>query len=237
MIPWLNIHTLTYLAWGLVNTSLVVQLGQQAQWGVQPQLPVPAVAEQVFGELEIETMPEYRLPALQKNFKETLTRPLFVPSRSEAPPIPPPPPPPKPTMQKGQFQLVGTTIADESKSAILKEISSGKERQVHQGFTINGILLDLVEPDRIVISQYDDREELKLKIQRSAKNIVTTQGAKAGSAPVIPSISSPAVQTAERTPARVSPSVRMEPLAPIVIPPQTVEDRAKNPLFKDFFSK
>jgi hypothetical protein len=34
MIPWLNTHTLAYLAWGLVNTGLFVQLGQQAQWGI-----------------------------------------------------------------------------------------------------------------------------------------------------------------------------------------------------------
>lgn len=201
MIPWLNSHTLAYLAWGLVNTGLVVQLGQQTQWGAQPALPVPVVAEQAPGKLEIETMPDYRLPALKKTFKETLTRPLFVPSRREAPPIPPPPPPPpppKPTMQKGQFQLMGTTITDEIKTAILKEIASGKERQVHQGYTINGIVLDLVEPDRVVFSQYDDREELSLKIQRSAKNAVATQGAKVGNVPAVSSIPDQVVKTGKR---------------------------------------
>lgn len=61
MIPWLNSHTLAYLAWGLVNTGLIVQLGQQTQWGGQPGLPVPVVAEQTPGKIGIEVLPDYRL--------------------------------------------------------------------------------------------------------------------------------------------------------------------------------
>lgn len=169
MIPWLNTHTLAYLVWGLVNTGLIVQLGQQTQWGKQAELPMPVVAEQKPGTIAVETMPDYRLPALKKHFTETLTRPLFVSSRREAPPIPPPPPPPKPTMKKGQFQLLGTIITDDVIGAIVKEVSSGKIRQVQLTHTINSLRLDRVEPESVVFVQYEDSEELRLKIQPSPK--------------------------------------------------------------------
>lgn len=169
MIPWLNSHTLAYLAWGLVNTGLFVQLGQQAQWGLQPGLPVPVVAEQTPGKIEVETLPDYRLPALKKNFKETLARPLFVSSRREAPPIPPPPPPPKPTMKRGQFVLLGTVLLDGGNMAILKEVAGTRVRQISEGGVINGIKLEHVQPDRVVLSQYEETEELRLKVLPSAK--------------------------------------------------------------------
>jgi len=76
-----------------------------------------------------------------------------------------------PTMQKGQFQLLGTIITDEMRIAVVKEISSGKERQIVQGYTINGLQLEMVEADRIVFTQYEDREEIRLKIQRSSKPV------------------------------------------------------------------
>lgn len=169
MIPWLNSHTLAYLAWGLVNTGLFVQLGQQAQWGLQPGLPVPVVAEQTPGKIEVETLPDYHLPALKKNFKETLTRPLFVSSRREAPPIPPPPPPPKPTMKRGQFVLLGTVLLGEGNMAILKEVAGARVRQISEGGLINGIKLERVQPDRVVLSEYEETEELRLKVQPSTK--------------------------------------------------------------------
>jgi hypothetical protein len=145
MMPWLNTHTLAYLVWGLVNAGLVVQLGEQTGWGEAPHLPVPVVAEQSAGQVEIEVVPDYRMPALNKHFKETLSRPLFVPTRQEAPPIPPPPPPPKPTMKKGQFVLLGTVLLDEGNSAILRETSGARIRQIAEGAQINGILLESVQ--------------------------------------------------------------------------------------------
>lgn len=169
MIPWLNTHTLTYLAWGLVNTGLFVQLGQQAQWGTQPGLTVPIVAEQIPVKIEIVTLPDYRLPALKKNFTETLARPLFVSSRREAPPIPPPPPPPKPTMKQGQFVLLGTVLLDEGNMALLKETVGGKVRQITEGGLINGIKLERVQSDRVVLTQYEESEELRLKVLPSVK--------------------------------------------------------------------
>ena len=55
------------------------------------------------------------------------------------------------------------------KIAVVKEIASGKERQIVQGYTINGLHLEQVEADSIVFTQYEDREEIRLKIQPSPK--------------------------------------------------------------------
>lgn len=235
MIALLNIKSLALLVWGLVNVALVASIGEELGWGESTRLPLRTPVVQPFSPVDIALPPDYRLPQLEKTNALTLERPLFVPSRRQAPPVPPLPPPPPPSMQKGQFQLQGTIIIDDMRIAVIKEISSGKERQVHQGYTINGILLDLVEPDRIVFSQYDDREELKLKIQRSAKSTVAAPVQKPAKLPVVSTISSQSLPPIERAPVGASPSARMDVPVPIVVPAQTIEDRAKSPLFKDFY--
>jgi len=72
-------------------------------------------------------------------------------------------------MKKGQFLLLGTTITDELRSALVKEVASGKVRQIALNQTINGLLLEQVDVGSIVFTQYGDREELRLKIQPSPK--------------------------------------------------------------------
>lgn len=165
----LNIKSLALLAWALANAALVLAIGSELDWGGSLHLPVPAPVVHPPVPIEITLPPDYRLPEREKTYAATLERPLFVPSRREAPPVPPPPPPPPPTMKKGQFQLLGTTITDEIRTALVKEVSSGKVRQIELNQTINGLRLEQVEPERVVFTQYGDREELHLKIQSSPK--------------------------------------------------------------------
>ncbi len=245
MMPPLNVWHLAWLGWGLANAALVAGIGtalthdERALHPV-PELPAAAPAESV-------TYPDFRLPAREKAFAATLKRPLFVPTRSEAPPVPPPPPPPPPTMKKGQFQLLGTIITDETKIAVIREIASGKERQIYEGYTVNGLQLETVEPNRIVFTQYDDREELQLKTLRSAKPAAAPAGVQAGKTPAAADgATAPAVST---TPARASAPAgwtrrpgggeapSFQPVQPIPppAPPQTMEGRMRNPLLKDFY--
>ncbi len=242
MMPRLDIKRLAWLGWGVINAALVVAIGTAWQHDERlrhrvPGLPAAAPVETVLH-------PEFRLPARDKAFDATLERPLFVPSRREAPPVPPPPPPPPPTMKKGQFQLLGTIITDEVRIAVVREIASGKERQVHQGYIINGLQLETVEPHRIVFSQYDDREEVRLKIQPSPRPAAAQAAGQPGKAGVLPG--APAQGAASVAPARAvqpagvsrrpgaveAPAAR--PVAPPA-PPQTIEDRRRNPLLKDFY--
>lgn len=166
MIALPNIKRLGLLAWALVNTALVLAIGNELGWGEKLHLPPPAPVVRPSAPIEITLPPDYQLPEREKTYAATLERPLFVPSRLQAPP---PPPPPPPAMKKGQFQLLGTTITDELKAAIVKEVASGKVRQLELNQTINGLRLEQVAPDSVVFTQYDDREELRLKIQPSPK--------------------------------------------------------------------
>jgi hypothetical protein len=238
MMSFVKIRQLALLAWAVVNFSLVVMIGGELGWGkklVQP-LPVPVVSPSE--PIEIVLPPDYRLPGLEKAYSGTLERSLFVSTRRKAPP---PPPPPPPSMQKGQFQLLGTTITDEFSIAIVREVSSGKVRQVYKGFTINGLQLELVEPDRIVFSQYDDQEEIRLKIQTSPKPAASPQAASQGEQPAKPQ-AAPAAQTRPAASfgvvkAPVAPQNKVErrresnqlPL------PQSIEERKNDPRFKDFY--
>ena len=238
MMALTNIKSLALLVWVLVNALLALAIGRELGWGekLHQSMPVPVVHPSA--PVEVALYPDFRLPAREKTYAATLERPLFVPSRREAPPAPPPPPPPPPTMQKGQFQLLGTIITDEMRIAIVKEISSGKERQIVQGFTINGLQLEMVEADRIAFTQYEDREEIRLKIQRSS-----TPAAKPVSAPQRGQPArfqaAPATSTRPAAPAQGAgvPAGQIERPAAIIFPPQTVEDRKNDPLLKDFFKK
>jgi hypothetical protein len=180
MTARLDIKRLALLVWVLVNTALVLAIGNELGWGKDLHLIPPAPIVHPSAPVEITLPPDYSLPDREKTYAATLERPLFVPSRLQAPP---PPPPPPPAMKKGQFQLLGTTITDELKAAIVKEVASGKVRQLELNQTINGLRLEQVEPDRVVFTQYDDREELFLKIQPSPKAPPPGQPASAPASP------------------------------------------------------
>lgn len=235
MIAALNIWHLAWLGWGLANAALLAGIGTALTHDERTLHPVPELP--AAAPVESVVYPDFRLPAREKTFTATLKRPLFVPSRAEAPAVPPPPPPPPPSMKKGQFQLLGTLITDEGKIAVVREIASGKERQVYEGYTINGLQLELVEPTRIVFTQYDDREELQLKTLRSPKPAVAPAGAQAGTpAPAVSAAPAPPAGWVRR-PGVVAPPVQQpiqQPIEPPA-PPQTIEDRKRNPLFKDFY--
>jgi hypothetical protein len=239
MMALANIKSLALAAWAFLNAGLLLGIGGELGWGENLPYPMPSPVVHPSAPVEIELYPDFRLPAPEKAYAGTLERPLFVPGRRKAPPPPPPPPPPRPTMQKGQFQLLGTIITDETKIAVVREIASGKERQVVQGYTINGLQLELVEANRIVFTQYEDREEIRLKIQPSPKPVSKAVSAPPGGQPAKP-------QAAQVIPEQaVRPSTRWEgkgtstgPAArptPIASPPQTMEERKQNPMLKDFY--
>lgn len=230
-----NIWHLAWLGWGLANAGLVAGIGAALTHDERTLHPVPELP--AAAPVESVAYPDFRLSAREKAFAGTLKRPLFVPTRAEAPPEPPPPPPPPPSMKKGQFQLLGTLITDEAKIAVVREIASGKERQVHEGYTINELKLELVEPTRVVFTQYDDREELRLKILRSPKPATPPAGAAAGAAAAGATAATPPPATPSAWGRRQAGSEAAPPAQPIrpVEPPQTIEDRKRNPLLKDFY--
>lgn len=240
MMAPVNFKRLALLAWALVNTSLLVMIGQEWGAGANPGKPAAKLAAQGPQAVEIALLDDFRMPARERSYAQTLERPLFVPSRRKSPPVPPPPaapPPPPPTMQKGQFLLQGTIIIDDMKIAVIKEIASGKERQVVQGYTINGLLLELVAPDRIVFSQYGDQEEVRLKIQPSPKGATPPRVVAPGTLRTAPAPQAAPAQPGGWAPAPSGAVARPpQPEAPPP-PPQTMQDRARNPMLRDFYKQ
>jgi hypothetical protein len=244
MMSLVNTKRFALLAWAVINAALVLLIGAELGWGTKLARPMPVPELHQAAPIEIVLPPDYRLPPLEKTYAGTVERSLFVPTRRKAPP----PPPPTLTMQKGQFQLLGTTITDEFKIAMVKEVSSGKVREVYQGYTINGLQLELVEADRVVFSQYDDKEEIRLKIQPSPKPVVAPppqgnqpaqpQAAQAAQAALQrPSQRPQAARWANKQDASAGRVERREAIPPPPQLPQTMEERKNNPLMKDFYKK
>lgn len=162
--PWI----VRVIGWVLAYLALAGVIGLELDWGrrIHPSLPVPKPTPAVRVDYPIQ--PEFALLPLEQGFAETTARPVFTPARRPPPP-PAPPAPPKPTMQKGQFVLLGALITKDKSIALLREVATGKATRVEQGKEIKGVTVDKVLPEKVILTQYDDSEELVLKIQSLPK--------------------------------------------------------------------
>jgi hypothetical protein len=162
---------------------LLLVIGSEIGWGSRVKLPVPQPKPQKSSLALVPLQPEFVLPPVEQGFAETLNRPLLVPTRR--PPLPPPPvEPPKPLMRKGQFVLVGVILTKARNVALLREVATGKVSRVEQGKEINGIKAEKMEPEKVTLTQWDDREEIVLKIQAAgAQAKATAQPGLSGSPP------------------------------------------------------
>ncbi|MEP7154188.1 MAG: hypothetical protein ABI905_00340 [Betaproteobacteria bacterium] len=156
----------------------------------------------------VPTLPPFSLQPLEVAFKETGERPLFTPTRRPqalaAATVP--------TMKKGQFKLSGTSVSGELTVAFLVELSSGKTVRVTKGKEINGITLDTVEGNRVVLKQGDETEELVLRTAASPP-VRTPPPAPPGPVPAFsPVPGQPGMQ-------RPPPVASVVPVPPGVMPP------------------
>lgn len=160
----------------LVAALLLVTIGVELGWGRRISLPLPQPKAQETKLALTHLQPDFGLPPLEPTYAAMLERPLFVPTRRPPPP-PPPVVPPKPAMRKGQFLLVGVILTKDKKIAFLREIANGKMLRVEEGKEINGIRVASMEKEKIVLKQWDDQEELVLKIQPMPKLAPAPQAA------------------------------------------------------------
>ena len=163
-----------FLAWPYALTSvlagtavlLLLIMGVEIDWGqgIARRLGERRMAPATPPEAKL--LPAFAMPPLAQGFPETADRPLFVPTRR--------PPPAAQTGQTefkpGQFALLGTSITKEfGDVAIVKELATNKSFSVRRGEQINGITIDKVEPDRIVLKMGNSTEEVAMKTQASPK--------------------------------------------------------------------
>jgi len=122
-------------------------------------LPVTAVPP-----LKIQT--EFSLPDMETGFPELLARPIFFAGRR---PMASAGQGASGAMKKGQFALVGVVITPQQKSALLRNVESGKTETVAMGAQIMGVTLGEVEAGKVVLRMGAESEELPLKVQTGAK--------------------------------------------------------------------
>ncbi|MEO8101072.1 MAG: hypothetical protein ABI790_01010 [Betaproteobacteria bacterium] len=160
---WWQRYGLT-AALGLASVVSVGVIGYETGWG-QAVRPLPPAAQDAARATDMPaTLPAFALPSLDSAFKETADRPLFTPTRrpaavnlaGSAP-----------AMKKGQFKLSGTSVNREFTTAFLLETATGKTVRVTRGKEINGITLDTVETNRVVLKQGEETEELTLRTASS----------------------------------------------------------------------
>jgi len=194
----LNRVTWIVTGWGSAYFILAGVIGLELDWGrhIYPPLPVPKPVPAA--RVDYPVQPEFTLPPLEQGFAETTARPMFTPVRR--------PPPPsvqeKSTMQKGQFALLGALITRDKSIAMLRDVSSGKATRVEQGKEIRGMTVTRIDPEKVMLTQDGETEELVLKIQPSAKPLAAPKAAPAQQ-PVQPQA---VPQAAGGTPAASAPS-------------------------------
>ena len=156
------------IGWGLTYLILVGVIGLELDWGRHIRLPLPVPKPILAMREDYTIQPEFTLLPLAQGFAETTARPVFIPVRR-------PPPPPDPTksakaaMIKGQFIMHGALIYKDKRIALLFDVAAGKAIRVEQGKEIKGITVAKVLPEKVTLTQYDDTEELVLKVQPSAR--------------------------------------------------------------------
>ena len=148
--------------WLLPFVLLVGLIGWQTDWGREwTRTPPPAVSA-VPPPVVVAVLPPYLPDATVATSRDMIDRTLFNPTRRPAPialaEIA------KTRMQKGQFALTGTLVADGKATAFLRETNGGKARRVLQGETVNGMLVAEVKADHVKFTLGDESEELGLKL-------------------------------------------------------------------------
>lgn len=115
---------------------------------------------------------EFVLPPKEK-YSESVERPLMIQGRRPVPEVVEEPfkPPPAP-VAKIQIKLMGIIMTPDGMTALLQD-AKGAYKNLPINGAIDGWELNELHPDRVVLTQADVREELKLRKPKSKKPIRT----------------------------------------------------------------
>ena len=160
----------TWLIWTMPFVVIALLIGWETEWGSALTRVPPLDATVVPQPVNVALLPEYKVDGGVAGNRETVDRTLFNPTRRPAPPTTAAAG--KSSMQKGQFVLTGTTVADARATAFLREVNGGKSRRVQQGETINGMYVSEVRADRVRLTMNGETEELSLKVAAGPKTTV-----------------------------------------------------------------
>ena len=141
--------------------ACILWIGYVGVWGERASLTGLRQATQATSLEEIRLSPEFAGPGT--DLIETTGRPLFNPSR-------------RPlagsgqggyrsgALPRGRYELTGVSISPSQRVAMLHDVTTKKTIRVEQGKELEGILVEAVMPNKIVLKLGADSEELLLKI-------------------------------------------------------------------------
>lgn len=132
---------------------------------------------------EARLLPPFVLPPEGQTPRDSVERPLFVPTRRPAPPAPAAT---ASTMKRGQYVLTGVTITPEAAFAFLREVAGGKTHSVRKGTQLSGMTVETVEPRRVVLRQGEEAEDLRLAVLSPPKSAQAAAPVGPGSVPPAP---------------------------------------------------
>ncbi len=156
----------------VVAALLVAVIGFETDWGARIRPGMPAPSGKPGAPVDARVLPTAPITVAEQAYPDTVSRPLFVPSRRPAPVAVAAP---VATMPKGTLTLQGVTIAGNTRIALLREKSSGRIHRVEVGKQVNGMSLAQVDADRVVLKQGDEQETVVMLVQKA--------GGATGSAP------------------------------------------------------
>ncbi|MDR2244597.1 MAG: hypothetical protein LBE15_04210 [Burkholderiales bacterium] len=165
----MSLRTLTIVG-GVLVLLLLITLGWEVDRGrkMRQQSPEPVAAA---NPLEITLLPEFKISELHER-RETVERPLFVPTRRPAPP--PDAVEAEPSrVERGLFVLSGTAIQGQTRIAFLRNAKDNKPKTVRVGDTVEGMNVAVITADKVVLTAGGQEEELLLKVAAGPKGAVT----------------------------------------------------------------
>jgi hypothetical protein len=158
------------LVWLAPFAVLAVLILWQTEWGRAFLREPPNDTGAAAKPLIVSLLPEYQPPVTPDVNRDVVERSLFNPTRRPAPVAVAEAA--KPRLQRGQFALSGTLMADGKATAFLRETNGGKSRRVAQGETVNGMVVSEIKTDRVRFTVGDESEELTLKLAVGPKTTI-----------------------------------------------------------------
>ena len=140
---------------------------------------IPATASRKAVPAEPKLLPPMVAVAPEQAYPETAARPLFAPTRRPAPAVVATA---QPAIQRNQFQLLGVTIAGNTRIAMLRERSSGRLHRVETGRDLNGMRVAEIQPEAVTLAVGAEQVVVTLTVQKAG----ATPGAPATVAAVPP---------------------------------------------------
>jgi hypothetical protein len=159
MPAWLQRHPLIVALAFLAAVLAAVIAAELGLGGLEGSIPV-AASKQASAP-DVKLLPAVLAVAPEQAYPEIATRPLFTPTRRPAPEAVV-----QPTVVRGQYILLGITVAGNTRIAILKEKTSGRIHRVEKGKDIGSIKVAGVEPEVVTLSHGAEQEVLTLQVQR-----------------------------------------------------------------------